>query len=130
MHRCMACMYAWLRARMPVWTHIHHMHINNIQQMCHYTMFAGSVSEICTSDHKPVFSTFDIGVASQYVSRECESPSEEADRSIVLQEITADVRQQELLHEYWRTELVLFSVMLWWLKRTWYFHLIQKLWCE
>ena len=57
-------------------------------------MFSGSVQDICSSDHKPVFATFEVGVANQFVSTKSKGVDSTAGNhaKIIFKEISAEVK--------------------------------------
>ena len=62
-------------------------YIVNIYYMC----WIGCVLEIVSSDHRPVFSSFDLGISSQFVSAPGHS-ARGGDTKIVFQELFAEVK--------------------------------------
>ena len=55
----------------------------------------GCVDNICSSDHKPVFASFDIGVVTQFTSSHGGSILT-ADMKIVFEDISVEVSDQHL----------------------------------
>jgi len=54
-------------------------------------LYVGCVDNICSSDHKPVFASFDVGVITQFTSSHGGSVLT-ADIKIVFEEISVEVR--------------------------------------
>jgi len=59
---------------------------------------AGCVDSICSSDHKPVFASFDVGVVTQFTSSRGTSVLT-ADMKIVLQDICVEVLYDTIRYE-------------------------------
>lgn len=52
--------------------------------------FVGCTDQICSSDHKPVFATFDVGVLTQFTSAKG-GDALSGDMKIIFEEIHAEV---------------------------------------
>jgi hypothetical protein len=61
-----------------------------------YDLASGCVDTICSSDHKPVFSSFDVAIVNQFTAA-IGGKSLSGDVKIAFEEISAEVCSYELL---------------------------------